>query len=215
MKALSGQNTVLTLNLLSVLNSFSVNLQGCCLLFCCQSPRRPAWGQLVYTTTSFAPLSTSFSRFFQGFLFRSLSCVNLPLSTTTDPFFRRTETRFFAFGSVLFEPDPGYLTLFVRTCFPFSVNGSVQNALRRLKRAEKYGPKSLMPSLGPYLFHIYRAAATPCCRQVRAADRSNQSTLSSPQKKSATVPGPVWLPIVVPTLLMTTLPFSFGNFAST
>ena len=44
---------------------------------------------------------------------------------------------------------------------------------------------------------------------------SYQSTRSSPQKNSATVPGPVWEPIVVPMLLMTTLPFSFGNFSST
>ena len=44
---------------------------------------------------------------------------------------------------------------------------------------------------------------------------SIQSTRLSPQKNSATVPGPVWLPIVVPTLLISTRPSSFGNRAST
>ena len=39
--------------------------------------------------------------------------------------------------------------------------------------------------------------------------------LESPQKKSATVPGPVWEPTTVPTLLIITLPLSFGNFSST
>ena len=43
----------------------------------------------------------------------------------------------------------------------------------------------------------------------------SQSFLSSPQKKRATVPGPVWLPIVVPMSLISTLPFSFGNRSST
>ena len=38
--------------------------------------------------------------------------------------------------------------------------------------------------------------------------------LSSPQKKRAVVPGPVWLPIVVPMLLIRTLPFNFLNFFS-
>ena len=42
-----------------------------------------------------------------------------------------------------------------------------------------------------------------------------QSTRSSPQKNRATVPGPVWLPMVVPMLLIKTLPFSFGNLCST
>ena len=45
--------------------------------------------------------------------------------------------------------------------------------------------------------------------------RRGQSTRSSPQKNSATVPGPVWLPMVVPMVLISTLPFSLGNFAST
>ena len=38
-----------------------------------------------------------------------------------------------------------------------------------------------------------------------------QSTRSLPQKNSATVPGPVWLPMVVPMSLMSTLPFSLGK----
>lgn len=42
-----------------------------------------------------------------------------------------------------------------------------------------------------------------------------QSTRGSPQKKRATVPGPVWEPIVVPMGLMTHLPFSLGKRAST
>lgn len=44
-----------------------------------------------------------------------------------------------------------------------------------------------------------------CCQAVR----------SSPQKNRATVPGPVWLPMVVPTLYISTLPLSCGNRAST
>ncbi len=44
---------------------------------------------------------------------------------------------------------------------------------------------------------------------------SAQSTRSPPQKKRATVPGPVWLPMVVPIQLISTLPFSLGNRAST
>ena len=42
----------------------------------------------------------------------------------------------------------------------------------------------------------------------------DQSSLFLPQKNKATVPGPVWLPIVVPTELITTGPESFGNFCS-
>ena len=41
------------------------------------------------------------------------------------------------------------------------------------------------------------------------------SLRSSPQKNSATVPGPVWLPMVVPILFITTLPLSFGKLSST
>ena len=42
----------------------------------------------------------------------------------------------------------------------------------------------------------------------------DQSSLFLPQKNKATVPGPVWLPMVVPTELITTGPESFGNFCS-
>ena len=51
----------------------------------------------------------------------------------------------------------------------------------------------------------------PAVRSSGAA----QSFRSSPQKNSATVPGPVWLPMVVPMLLMSTLPFSLGKACST
>ena len=37
----------------------------------------------------------------------------------------------------------------------------------------------------------------------------------APKKKRATVPGPVWLPMVVPMLLISTLPFRWGKRAST
>ena len=40
-------------------------------------------------------------------------------------------------------------------------------------------------------------------------------TRGMPQKNRATVPGPVWLPMVVPMLLMSTLPLSLGNRSST
>ena len=40
-------------------------------------------------------------------------------------------------------------------------------------------------------------------------------TRSSPQKNRATVPGPVWLPMVVPMLLISTLPLSLGKRSST
>lgn len=43
----------------------------------------------------------------------------------------------------------------------------------------------------------------------------NYSVLSSPQKNSATVPGPVCAPMVVPTWFISTLPLSFGKRAST
>ena len=43
----------------------------------------------------------------------------------------------------------------------------------------------------------------------------NYSPRSLPQKNRATVPGPVWLPMVVPTLFIKTLPFSLGNRSST
>ena len=42
-----------------------------------------------------------------------------------------------------------------------------------------------------------------------------QSLRGVPKKKRATVPGPVWLPIVVPMLLISTLPFRCGKRAST
>ena len=45
--------------------------------------------------------------------------------------------------------------------------------------------------------------------------KSDQWVRSSPQKNSATVPGPVWLPMVVPMLLIITLPLRWGNFSST
>lgn len=41
-----------------------------------------------------------------------------------------------------------------------------------------------------------------------------QSTRSFPQKNTATVPGPVWLPMVVPILLIRTLPSSLGKRSS-
>ena len=37
----SGKNTVLTLDLRLFFKNFSVNLQGCCLLFCCQGAYCP------------------------------------------------------------------------------------------------------------------------------------------------------------------------------
>lgn len=41
---------------------------------------------------------------------------------------------------------------------------------------------------------------SPFAEIMRLCAYAPQSTLSSPQKNSATVPGPVWLPMVVPTL---------------
>ena len=49
----------------------------------------------------------------------------------------------------------------------------------------------------------------------RVASQQRQSFRSSPQKKRATVPGPVWLPMVVPMELMSTLPLRWGKAAST
>ncbi len=43
----------------------------------------------------------------------------------------------------------------------------------------------------------------------------NQSSRFLPQKNSATVPGPVWLPMTVPMELMSTLPSILGNRPST
>lgn len=37
-------------------------------------------------------------------------------------------------------------------------------------------------------------------KKIRGDLSTNQSLRSSPQKNRATVPGPVWLPMVVPTL---------------
>ena len=50
-------------------------------------------------------------------------------------------------------------------------------------------------------------------RAVRGA--GIQSLRGVPKKKRATVPGPVWLPMVVPMLLISTLPFRWGKRAST
>ncbi len=63
-----------------------------------------------------------------------------------------------------------------------------------------------------------RSRAPPgqgCQSPVPFGGAPRQSLRSAPQKNSATVPGPVWLPMVVPMLLISTLPSSFGNFAST
>ena len=60
-----------------------------------------------------------------------------------------------------------------------------------------------------------RFIATLLSAPVHIAFFKVQSFLASPQKNSATVPGPVWLPMVVPMLLITTFPDSFGNASST
>ena len=52
-------------------------------------------------------------------------------------------------------------------------------------------------------------------RAARGGPRRRQSFLSPPQKKRATVPGPVWLPMVVPMELMSTLPLRRGKVFST
>ena len=43
----------------------------------------------------------------------------------------------------------------------------------------------------------------------------NYAVLLLPQKNKATVPGPVWLPMVVPMLLISTFPLSLGKRSST
>ena len=48
-----------------------------------------------------------------------------------------------------------------------------------------------------------------------SAGAVNQFSRFLPQKNSATVPGPVWAPMVVPMELMSTFPSSLGNRSST
>ena len=75
----SGKNTVLTLDLRLFFKNFSVNLQGCCLLFCCQG----AYCPLTRSACLYYHLQTPhvnhffqvFLGFFQGFFGTPLSCV--------------------------------------------------------------------------------------------------------------------------------------------
>ena len=46
---------------------------------------------------------------------------------------------------------------------------------------------------------VYDQSIVPVIPNYEFCIYNYQSTLSLPQKKSATVPGPVWLPMVVPT----------------
>ena len=50
---------------------------------------------------------------------------------------------------------------------------------------------------------------------VRYCLMNAQPLRSSPKKNSATVPGPVWLPMVVPMELISTFPVRWGKRAST
>ena len=79
-------------------------------------------------------------------------------------------------------------------------------------RAFAAGAFNVNYAVRPFGFGVIRP---PFAEIMRLCAYAPQSTLSSPQKNSATVPGPVWLPIVVPTLFISTLPLRCGNAAST
>ena len=77
----------------------------------------------------------------------------------------------------------------------FNQNICVANISYRLRYITGYKPDITSPKA---IYHCLR-----------------QRTLSSPQKKSATVPGPECEPIVVPMSKISTLPLSLGKVSST
>ena len=80
----------------------------------------------------------------------------------------------------------GYKTLSV-TCGDSSPKGRAKASCSRRNGHEKWSASVLMRSINCYTDTALKVGCLVC-----------QSIRSSPQKKRATVPGPVWLPMVVP-----------------